>query len=94
MAPAMSAKKKWDSQLILDKTKWPQKNEAFTVHTSCSLNCCIFTTDSRLDKFFTIFFCVRNFDDTMLSYILYFIFFQRKKVSAQMYLASLTSVKI
>ncbi|GFN82482.1 craniofacial development protein 2-like protein [Plakobranchus ocellatus] len=30
MAPAMSAKKKWDSQLILDKTKWPQKNEAFT----------------------------------------------------------------
>ncbi|KAK3765699.1 hypothetical protein RRG08_026175 [Elysia crispata] len=30
MAPSMSAKKKWDSQLILDKTKWPQKNEAFT----------------------------------------------------------------
>lgn len=30
MAPAMSAKKKWEPELILDKTKWPQKNEAFT----------------------------------------------------------------
>jgi hypothetical protein len=31
MAPPMSAKPKWDRNLILDKTKWPQKPEAFTV---------------------------------------------------------------
>ena len=31
MAPPLSAKPKWDSKLILNKTLWPQKNEAFTV---------------------------------------------------------------
>ena len=31
MAPPLSAKPKWDSRLILDKTRWPQRNEAFTV---------------------------------------------------------------
>ncbi|XP_076439665.1 putative uncharacterized protein C7orf78 [Babylonia areolata] len=30
MAPPLSAKPKWDSQLILQKTPWPQKYEAFT----------------------------------------------------------------
>lgn len=32
MAPPMSAKPKWDRNLILDKTKWPQRPEAFTRH--------------------------------------------------------------
>lgn len=32
MAPPMSAKKQWDRSLILDKTAWPQKNEAFSRH--------------------------------------------------------------
>ncbi|XP_012944846.1 uncharacterized protein LOC101848701 [Aplysia californica] len=30
MAPPMSAKKPWEARLILEKTKWPQKNEAYT----------------------------------------------------------------
>ncbi|PVD30602.1 hypothetical protein C0Q70_09874 [Pomacea canaliculata] len=31
MAPPMSAKPKWDTKLILEKTSWPQRFEGFTV---------------------------------------------------------------
>ncbi|KAL8624106.1 hypothetical protein ACOMHN_036109 [Nucella lapillus] len=30
MAPPLSAKPKWDTKLIMEKTQWPQKNEAYT----------------------------------------------------------------
>ncbi|XP_025094505.1 uncharacterized protein LOC112564116 [Pomacea canaliculata] len=32
MAPPMSAKPKWDTKLILEKTSWPQRFEGFTRH--------------------------------------------------------------
>ncbi|KAK7109309.1 putative uncharacterized protein C7orf78 [Littorina saxatilis] len=32
MAPPLSAKPKWDSKLVLNRTQWPQKFEGFTRH--------------------------------------------------------------
>ena len=51
MAPPLSAKPKWDSNLILQRTLWPQKAEAFTVSSFlvCWLVCvlaCLFVCSS------------------------------------------------